>query len=260
MRGQCSVAGGSYPDLRKVAEVDDPQNPGQKLEVFWTPYSHNVGCEFNDSTPNCGSGDGTNMNLREFLYVLRSRDAFDPANMSDCKVRWDENSRHNNPCSHYFDVYIAQDLWEKMAALPTGPYVPKVTTDPGYDLYRQNYYVMRDRIFNCKESSSFTPITDPLAFPNEYIEMPFVSENKLTAADKSKIIPENSDPWQIANYKRYVIFNSAGYLSKSLYHVETLDQPPSTCLCLTPARTLGQPQRGQALLPTGFTCHWNRIR
>lgn len=228
IRGSCQVAGGSYPDLRKIAEIDDPESPGQKAEVFWTPYTHNVGCEFNDSKPNCGVGDGTNMNMREFLYVLKSRDAFDPSQSLDCKVRWDENSLQNNPCSHYFDVYIAKDLWDKLQAFPTGPYTPRITTDPGYDLYRQNYAIMRDRIFNCKEQNTFTPMNDPLAFPPEYIDKPFTTS--VLTPNPNKVIPNPTDDWQKANYSRGIIFNaSAGFLTQSLFHIETIGETMKMC-------------------------------
>ncbi|OGG13901.1 hypothetical protein A3D77_05150 [Candidatus Gottesmanbacteria bacterium RIFCSPHIGHO2_02_FULL_39_11] len=228
IRGSCEVAGGSYPDLRKVAEIDDPESSGQTSEVFWTPYTHNVGCEFNDSRPNCGIGDGTNMNMREFLYVLKSRDAFEAAQSLDCKVRWDENSLQNNPCSHYFDVYIAKDLWNKLVAFPTGPYTPLITSDPGYDLYRQNYAIMRDRIFNCKEQNTFTPMNDPLAFPPEYVDKPFTTS--ISTANPDKIIPASTDDWQKANYNRYIIFNaSAPFLNQSLFHIETITETMKMC-------------------------------
>jgi len=228
MRGTCTIA--PYPDLRKIAEVTNDQ--GETLEVFWTPYTHNVGCEFSSTTPNCGVGKGDLMNMKEFLYVLKKRDAFDPADQLDCKVRWDEKSLHNNPCSHYFDVYIAEDLYNKLVAFPTGEYVPKVTTDPGYDLYRQNYAMFRDRIFNCKEENTFTPMTDPLAFPLEYLEKPFVSN--ITATGANKILP--TDTWERTNYQYYII-ETIGLPAKSLFHTETLPGPLTKCTTTNPAAT-----------------------
>ncbi|OIO14851.1 hypothetical protein AUJ73_01565 [Candidatus Gottesmanbacteria bacterium CG1_02_37_22] len=211
MRGVCDITG-AYPDLRKIAEVT---KDGEVLEVFWTPYSHNVGCGFNEEKPNCGIGDGTNMNTKEFLYVLKKRDGFNPSQVTDCIVRWDENSHHNNPCSHYFDIYIAQDLYEKLQTVPTGPYVPLPTTDPEYE-YDQKYHVFKQVMENCHEENTFTPITYPEGynFPPDFFDTPFMTSG-FASPGKEKIAPE---PAEIIDYCKFVVYAQPVFIAQNSLH------------------------------------------
>jgi len=192
-RGSCDTEG--YTDLRKVAEVNQA---GSVSEVFWTPFTHNVGCNYNPNDPNCGIGDRTNINLREFIYVLKRRDAFapnDPAN--NCLVLWDAGSTNKQACSHYFDVYMAQDLYGKInTALPE--------TDPDYKTYQ--FY--KSAIENCREESSFTPILDVpgLSYPPQFIFTPFVFQD-FSRQQSAKILPRNAA--ELSNYQYFILLAPA---------------------------------------------------
>ncbi len=188
MRGTCEING--YTDLRKVAETTD-QN-GQKLEIYWNPFTHNVGCNYNVETPNCGPGDRSNVNLREFLYVVKSRDAFDPTNPQDCLVLWDAGSLNNKACSHYTDVYMAEDLYQKIQT-------PVPTSDPDWNTY--DFY--KQAILNCQEQNTFSPIVDVpgLNFPPTYLEKPFVAKD-FFVQQVNKITPRNDT--ELNSYQYFV--------------------------------------------------------
>lgn len=221
MRGSCAVTGG-FPDLRKVAEAPNPEG-GDPLEIFWTPFTHNVGCNFDPEHPNCGQGDKSNMNAKDFLYIKKRADAFDPNTNQECKVRWDERSRHNNPCSHYFDVYLSLDTYEKMQSLFTVGVTPTPlpTTHPEWK-FQQNYQLFYQRMANCKEQNLFTPITYPegLIFPPEYIETPFMASGFTNPAQDGKIVTSDTE---FANYCNYVVYNGAVLLpGASLFKLNEL--------------------------------------
>ncbi len=156
VRGTCTVTG--YTDLRKVADVI---KDGQNLEIFWVPLSYNVGCNYEQDN-NCGPGPSStrsNFNLKDFIYVLNKRDAFDPNNPDVCEAQWDAGSVNENACSHYFDVYMAKDIWEKVQD-PISDGDPDKKVD---DFFRQ-------AILNCKEQNWYSPIENPnYPITNPYI-------------------------------------------------------------------------------------------
>jgi len=176
LRGKCEVVG--YADLRKVADVE---KDGQNLEVFWVPLSHNVNCYKpedieggKDDGINCGPGPSdqrSNFNLRDFVYVRTARDAFPesgqyPFNNQECDPLWDQGSTNENACSHYFDVYMAKDIWDEVEScgepLPTEH--PLKQTD---DFFCQ-------AVKNCQEKSTFSPIEGPGTINAD----PFVLQSK----------------------------------------------------------------------------------
>ncbi|MCL5797693.1 MAG: hypothetical protein M1366_02740 [Patescibacteria group bacterium] len=187
-RGTCSIDG--YTDLRKIAEIPDPST-GQKDEVFWNPFSYNVGCNYKQDE-NCGPGDRRNLNLKDFVYVLRSRDAFDPDRLrSGCPVRWDSGATNGEACSHYFDVYMALDLYNAVQSAPA-------TNDP-----ESPYYFIRQVVQNCKEEDVFIPAaTANLSIPPEFINTPFYPQNQPITYTTGKIIPNASD--EKTNYLTYI--------------------------------------------------------
>lgn len=147
VRGSCEVTG--YTDLRKVADV---VKEGKNLEIFWVPLSYNVGCNYEQDN-NCGPGPSSsrsNFNLKDFIYVLNRRDAFDQNNPDNCDAQWDAGSINEGACSHFFDVYMAKDIWEKVQ----NP-VPEGDPDKNVDDF------FRQAILNCKEKNYYTPIEDP---------------------------------------------------------------------------------------------------
>lgn len=147
VRGTCQVTG--YTDLRKVADV---VKEGQSLEIFWVPLSYNVGCNYEQDN-NCGPGPSnsrSNFNLKDFIYVLKRRDAFDQNQPGNCDAQWDAGSANEGACSHYFDVYMAKDIWDKVQN-PVADGDPDKNVD---DFFRQ-------ALLNCKEKNYFSPIEDP---------------------------------------------------------------------------------------------------
>lgn len=188
MRGTCDING--YADLRKVAEAND-QN-GKKMEIYWNPFTNNVGCNYNPETPNCGPGDRSNVNLREFLYVVKKKDAFDPASPQDCDVLWDAGSLNKNACSHYTDVYMAEDLYQKIQT-------PVPTSDPDWNTY--DFY--KQAILNCQEQNTFTPIVDVpgLNFPPTFLNKPFVAKD-FFVTQVNKITPRNDE--ELNSYQYFI--------------------------------------------------------
>lgn len=167
-RGSCNAS--DYTDLRKVAEVSAY---GQIQEIFWNPYTHNMICGYDPNSPNCGPGgdrDIRSQNLREFIYVLRSRDAFDVTDEhKGCKALWDAGSTNKDACSHYFDVYMAEDLYSKTLSQDID------SNDYDYKAYK----FVKEQLENCRENSTFTPIVDVpgIRIPPQFIELPFVSQD-----------------------------------------------------------------------------------
>src|SRR3989338_10290811 len=206
--GTCSING--YTDLRKVAETID--QAGNKLEILWNPFTHNVGCNYNPENPNCGPGDRSNINLREFLYVIKSRDAFDPTNPKDCLVLWDAGSVNKDACSHYLDVYMAEDLYQKLQ-------IPIPTTDPDWN----NYDFYQQAILNCQEQNSFTPVVDipGLNFPPTLLDKPFVAED-FFVPQVNKITPRDND--ELNNYQYFV--NSTPIINPFVTNLLQFNQSP----------------------------------
>lgn len=192
-RGTCNING--YTDLRKIADATDAS--GQPVEIFWNPFSYNVGCNYQQND-NCGPGDRRNLNLKDFIYVLRSRDAFsdpnnpgkNPSNIG-CPVEWDAGSVNLDACSHHFDVYMAEDFYN--ASLTAA-----ATNDP-----ENPYYFIQQVIQNCKEQSTFIPAPQAnLTIPPLFLKSPFVWQNDKTIYATDKIVPTNSQ--ETINYTNYI--------------------------------------------------------
>ncbi|MBI4990684.1 hypothetical protein HZB96_01155 [Candidatus Gottesmanbacteria bacterium] len=186
-RGVCTLDG--YTDLRKIAETKDEN--GQTLEIFWNPFSYNVGCNYKQDE-NCGPGDRRNINLKDFIYVLKKRDAFDPdRERAGCPVRWDAGATNGEACSHFFDVYMAEDFYQETKSAPA-------TNDP-----ESPYYFVKQVLENCKEETTFIPVLEAnLTMPPIFIKTPFIRENQQTSPSFDKIIPSLSS--ENVNYLTYI--------------------------------------------------------
>ncbi|KKS95732.1 MAG: hypothetical protein UV73_C0014G0009 [Candidatus Gottesmanbacteria bacterium GW2011_GWA2_43_14] len=185
-RGSCYIVENAYTDLRKIAEtaVD-----GENREVFWTPFSYNKGCNF-ETDNNCGPGDWKNPNLKDFVYVLKKRDAYDKTVRPNCPALWDAGSTNDEACSHYFDVYLALDVYQQMqeAVIPADPEDPM--------------YFLKNIMENCREQSHFTPVPDSILWiPPSFVRQPFLPPGSFSATG-GKIIPRNS--LEKANYQKYI--------------------------------------------------------
>lgn len=209
VRGSCDATS-LYPDLRKVAQVNID---GELKDIFWVPYTHNALCQYDPNQPNCGPG--TYANLREFVYVLNHRDAFDPNNPSKCVVKWDAGSTDTNACSHYFDVYMAEDLYNKIS-LNT----PVPTEDPDYLTY--DFY--KQAIVNCTEQTLFMPTFESPTgeLPPKFIEKPFVTKDFYTP-QQNKILPRND--FEIKNYTYFVLTVPQNYIMNLLQFAYAKDAP-----------------------------------
>ena len=186
-RGICTLNG--YTDLRKVAEIQD--NEGKPLEIFWNPFSYNVGCDYRQNE-NCGPGQRRNINLKDFVYVLKRREAVDPdRTRAGCPVRWDSGATNEEACSHYFDVYMAWDFYEAVKSAPA-------TEDP-----ESPYYFVKQVLENCKEETVFIPATEAnLTIPPLYVRTPFFLQNQAIIYALEKIIPGRSN--EKTNYLNYI--------------------------------------------------------
>lgn len=214
-RGSCSIDG--YTDLRKIA--DSKLSNGTPVEIFWNPFSYNVGCNYKQDA-NCGPGERRNVNLKDFVYVLKSRDAFvDPDNpgkaplQKDCPVQWDAGSANFDACSHHFDVYMAEDLYLASKSAPA-------TNDP-----ENPYYFIKQVLENCQEKTMFIPAPEAnLTVPPLFIKSPFIwqNDNKIYANDK--IIPGSSV--ETTNYNSYIwTFPDSFYNVKTASTVNLLRLP-----------------------------------
>ena len=174
-RGSCTLS--DYTDLRKVAET---VVNGEPKEIFWNPFSYNTGCNYTQDK-NCGPPENrSNPNLKDFVYVLKKRDAFDPASRPGCPVLWDAGSTNADACSHYFDVYIAQDFYEQAKLAPP-------TSDPN-----NPYYFVKNIVENCQEQSHFTPVPDSILWiPPSFIRQPFLPVTQGLSPLPDKINPQN---------------------------------------------------------------------
>lgn len=186
-RGVCTLDG--YTDLRKIAETKDEN--GQPLEIFWNPFSYNVGCNYKQDS-NCGPGDRRNVNLKDFIYVLKKRDAFDPdRERAGCPVRWDAGATNGEACSHFFDVYMAEDFYQETKSAPA-------TNDP-----ESPYYFVKQVLENCKEENAFIPAPEAnLTMPPIFIKTPFILQNQQVTSATEKVIP--SAPSENVNYITYI--------------------------------------------------------
>lgn len=186
-RGVCTLDG--YTDLRKIAETTNEK--GEPLEIFWNPFSYNVGCNYKQDD-NCGPGDRRNINLKDFIYVLKKRDAFDPdRERTGCPVRWDAGATNGEACSHFFDVYMAEDFYQETKSVPA-------TNDP-----ESPYYFVKQVLENCKEETTFIPAAEAnLTMPPIFIKSPFFAQNQQVTATTDKIIP--STPAENVNYLTYI--------------------------------------------------------
>ena len=192
-RGSCDING--YTDLRKIADLS---KGGTTYEIFWNPYSYNVGCNYKQDE-NCGPGQRRNLNLKDFIYVLKGRDAFsiDPANPgkppqnADCPVQWDAGSANFDACSHHFDVYMAEDLYKASKSAPA-------TNDP-----ESPYYFIKQVLENCQEKTQFIPAPESnFTVPPLFLQSPFIWQNDKKVYADSKILPESSQ--DKVNYLSYI--------------------------------------------------------
>ena len=190
LRGSCAID--QYPDLRKVAEV---KVGTATKEIFLVPFTHNAACAYDPNKPNCGPG--TYASLKDFIYVLDKRDAFDPNNPSKCKVKWDAGTTDKQACSHFFDVYMSEDTYKKVSGT-----VPVPTTDKNwgtYDFFKQ-------AIQNCHEQNLFIPTFDSPTgeIPPKFITNPIVVRD-FYVQQNQKIQPR--DAFEVENYKRFFLSN-----------------------------------------------------
>jgi hypothetical protein len=222
-RGNCTV--NEYDDLRKVAEI---QSYGEMKEIFWVPVSHNAGCNYDPKNPNCSQGSKANLNLREFIYVLKKRDAYDKNDPSKCTVKWDAGSVDKNACSHYFDIYMAEDLYNKVQNV-----VPE--TDPDYSTY--NFY--KQAIENCTEQNTLIPVTEDnsIRFPPYFISKPFLTRITEIEYQLGKIIPSN-DLFILENYRRFILSNFNPTVNSLLQIGQSTD---TIDVCLTPPGKISTP-------------------
>ncbi len=236
-RGSCTIT--DYQDLRKVGEVF---SDGKIQEIFWVPTSHNVGCDYDPNNPNCQPNaieqdrSNAHLNLREFIYVLKRRDAFDFNDpRKGCPARWDAGSADKGACSHFFDVYMAQDLYNKTI---TGV----DNTDPDY----KTYTFIKEIVENCREDGGFVPIVDVpgIAIPPRFIELPFVSQNFFTPR-LGKITPGNADQFTV--YQTYILNRDAINPSKT-----NLTQLRQANMTITPCAIVPSPTPPGA--PPLFSC------
>lgn len=192
-RGSCDING--YTDLRKIADV---QKDGKTLEIFWNPYSYNVGCNYKQDE-NCGPGERRNINLKDFIYVLESRDATsnDSANPGKspqnegCPVQWDAGSANYDACSHHFDIYMAEDLYLASKSAPA-------TNDP-----ENPYYFIKQVLENCQEKTQFIPAPEAdLTVPPLFLKSPFIWQNDKTVYASGKISSTTSQ--ENINYTSYI--------------------------------------------------------
>lgn len=219
-RGICAVTG--YTDLRKIAEIDQG---GRLLEIFWNPFSYNVGCNFHQDE-NCGPGDRRNINLKDFIYVLKGRDAFDPDTKPLCPVLWDAGSTNLDACSHYFDVYMAEDLYQALQSAP-------VVSDPHHP-----YYFLKQVIENCQESSLFLPAAGLIdTMPPGFIPRPFIKQSEAGVGLPDKINPATQT--ENINYLGYV-WRKPNIIKSSLTNLlktGELAGPPNECAPYVPLPT-----------------------
>lgn len=192
-RGSCSIDG--YTDLRKVA--DATTSNGRSVEIFWNPFSYNVGCNYKQDN-NCGPGERRNINLKDFIYVLNSRDAYidpdnpnKPPNNEGCPVQWDAGSANYDACSHHFDVYMAEDLYQASKGAPA-------TDDP-----ESPYYFIKQVLENCAEKTMYIPAPEAnMTVPPLFLKSPFIWTNDKNIYSEGKIIPTNAQ--ENINYTSYV--------------------------------------------------------
>lgn len=192
-RGSCDING--YTDLRKIADI---KKGGKTLEVFWNPFSYNVGCNYNQDQ-NCGPGSRRNINLKDFIYVLTKRDATPndsanpgkPPQNADCPVQWDAGSANYDACSHHFDVYMAEDLYTASKSAPA-------TNDP-----ENPYYFIKQVLENCQEKTQFIPAPEAdLTVPPLFLKSPFIWQNDKKIYSEKKIVASSASEKQ--NYLIYI--------------------------------------------------------
>src|SRR3989338_4893969 len=184
-RGSCFIKENTYTPLRKIAET---AVEGEIREIFWNPFSYNKGCNY-EVDHNCTPDDWNNPNLKDFIYVLKRRDASDKTLKADCPALWDAGSPNDYACSHYFDVYLAEDTYLAMQKAD----IPQDQNDP--------LYFLKKILENCQEQSAFTPLPESVLWnPPSFIRQPFLPID-------SQILPGKINPiTQIerSNYQTYI--------------------------------------------------------
>ena len=185
-RGTCTLD--QYTDLRKIADLNQD---GQIYEIFWNPFSYNVSCNYKQNA-NCGPGSRQNVNMKDFIYVLKKRDAFDPDTNPRCLSSWDPK-QDIEACSHFFDVYLAEDVYENMQTMET----------PDIEDYDNPNYFLKQVVENCKDESLVVPAPEAnLTLPPLFLASPFVWQSDQTQYNLDKIMPENQI--EKDNYDSYV--------------------------------------------------------
>lgn len=218
-RGSCDTK--DYTDLRKIADV---QRNGQTLEIFWNPFSYNVGCDYK-ANENCGPGSRQNMNLKDFIYVVKKRDSFDSASHPGCVALWDAGSTNENACSHYFDVYLATDMYDQMQQTTTIP------TD-----HNSEMYFLKQIVENCQENTTFIPAPNANQdIPPTYIDAPFVLQSNIGGSNLEKFLPGTPAEESLYNSyiwtKQNIFFDDAGV---SLHLVKQGSNTNPIPLCAPP--------------------------
>ncbi|OGG15495.1 hypothetical protein A3D77_06635 [Candidatus Gottesmanbacteria bacterium RIFCSPHIGHO2_02_FULL_39_11] len=209
-RGSCHTD--SYTDLRKIADV---QRNGEMLEIFWNPFSYNVICDYKPDD-NCGPGDRQNVNLKDFIYVVKKRDAFDQSSHPGCLALWDAGSTNENACSHYFDVYLATDVYQKMQETTV---IPTDHSDP--------MYFLKQIVENCQENTTFIPAPNANQdIPPTYIDAPFVSQNNTGGSNMDTIRP--GSPSEETIYNAYIWSNEKIFFDDSGKSLHLIKQGQNT--------------------------------
>ena len=184
-RGSCFIKENAYTPLRKIAET---AVEGETREIFWNPFSYNKGCNY-EIDHNCNPDDWNSPNLKDFIYVLKRRDAIDKTEKPNCPSLWDSGSGNESACSHYFDVYLAEDIYQAMqtAGIPQDP------NDP--------MYFLKNILENCREQSQFTPLPDSILWiPPSFIRKPFLSAGSQNLPGKINPIASI----ERVNYQTYI--------------------------------------------------------
>jgi len=215
-RGSCDVAG--YTDLRKIADAEEN---GQPVEIFWNPFSYNVSCHY-EKNNNCGPGNRTYINLKDFIYVLRKRDAFDSTSNKGCPVLWDAGSLNLEACSHYFEVYLAKDTYESMQMMDA--------TDG-----KEPAYFLKQIVENCQEETTYHPAAlDNLEIPPQFIASPFLKQSDDPSLYIEGKIEPSSD-FEKSNYNYFIydplrkgsFFDASTSESVHLLKVNSIAGPPT---------------------------------
>ena len=212
LRGSCFIKENVYPPLRKIAET---AVEGEIREIFWNPFSYNNGCNYEEGH-NCGPGDWNSPNLKDFIYVLKRLDAVDKTEKPNCPSLWDAGSSNESACSHYFDVYLAEDTYQAMqtAGIPQDP--------------NERMYFLKKILENCREQSTFTPLPDSMLWiPPSFIRKPFLPPSIQNMP--GKINPVASI--ERVNYQSYIWSKPNKFVSSKTNLLKSTERPGTLNIC-----------------------------